>query len=355
MGLGFFPVDGGIDLGHVHCVAGEQASQFRHVMALVDDVHGFFVQLVVTQVAAVLDLQAEPADGAQALYRRRWEDRHVGFLDVGVLAVQRPGNRPGGLARVLAFIERLEGDEHDPGVGAVGEAVDRQAREGHRAFHARLLERHVGHALDHFFGAVQARRIRQLGEGHQVLLVLGRDKAGRGVGETEEGQHHQPGVQQQGNPAAADDPGHGADITMAGAVEEAVERTEQPATEQRVQDPREAVLRRVMTLEQHGGQGRRQGQGVEGRDHGRNGNGQGELFVELPGQAGDERGRDKHRTQHQCRGNDRAGHFAHGALGGFHRCQPQADVTFDVFHHHDGVVDHDTDGQHQAEQRQRVE
>jgi hypothetical protein len=31
------------------------------------------------------------------------------------------------------------------------------------------------------------------------------------------------------------------------------------------------------------------------------------------------------------------------------------DIAFDVFHHHDRIVDHDTDGQHKAEQRQRVD
>ena len=31
------------------------------------------------------------------------------------------------------------------------------------------------------------------------------------------------------------------------------------------------------------------------------------------------------------------------------------DVAFDRFHHDDGVVDHQADGQHQAEQRQRVD
>ena len=124
----------------------------------------------------------------------------------GELAVQGTGNRTGGHARVFTLVERLQGHEHDAGVRAVGETVDRQAREGHRAFHARLFQGQVGHALDHVFGAVQARGIRQLREGHQVLLVLAGYETGRGAGETEEGQHHQAGVQQQGDAAAADNP-----------------------------------------------------------------------------------------------------------------------------------------------------
>ncbi len=350
VGLGLFAVDGGIDLGHVDRVAGEQAEQLRHVMALGDDVLGFFVQLVVTQVATVFDLQAEPADGAQALYRRRWEDRHVGFLDIAVLAVQGAGNRTGRHARVFTLVERLEGHEHDAAVRAVGKTVDRQAGERHRAVHARLFQGDLGHALDHVFGAVQARGVRQLSEGHQVLLVLGRYETGRGVGKAEPGQHHQARVQEQGDAAAANHSAYGADITVAGFLEEAVERTEQPAAENLVEHLGEAVLWRVVAAQQHGGQGRGQGQRVEGRDHRGNCDGQGELFVELPGQAADEGRWDEHRTQHQRGGDDRAGHLAHGFFSGRERFQAQLDVTFDVLHHHDGVVHHDTDGQYQAEQ-----
>ena len=187
------------------------------------------------------------------------------------------------------------------------------------------------------------------------MLVLAGDEPGRGVGETEEGQHHQPGVQDQGNATAADHPCHGTDIGMAGTVKEAVERAEQPAAEQRVEHSGEAVFRRVVALEQYRGKGWRQGQRVEGRDHRRNRDGQGELLVELPGQPGDKGGRDKHRTQHQRSGDDGPGHFTHGALGGFHRGQPQADISLDVLHHHNRIVDHDPDRQHQSEQRQGVE
>ncbi|MNM85074.1 hypothetical protein D3C81_971800 [compost metagenome] len=142
---------------------------------------------------------------------------------------------------------------------------------------------------------------------------------------------------------------------MAGFLEETVERTEQPAAKQLVQNPGETVLRRVVAFEQYRSQCWRQSQGVEGRDHRRNRNGQGELLVELPRQTGDERCRNEYRTQHQCRGNDRAGYFAHGFFGRFDRRQSELDVPLDVLHHHDRIVDHDTDRQHQAEQRQGVE
>src|SRR6185436_15915569 len=89
-------------------------------------------------------------------------------------------------------------------------------------------------------------------------------------------------------------------------------------------------------------------------DH-RHGNCYRELPIELTRQAAEERNRDEHRAQHQNDGDDRAGHFFHGLDGGVAR--PLAfgrHDSFDVFQHHDRVVDHDADRQHQAEQGQEV-
>jgi hypothetical protein len=35
--------------------------------------------------------------------------------------------------------------------------------------------------------------------------------------------------------------------------------------------------------------------------------------------------------------------------------RPRLDVALHVFHHDDGVIDHDADGQHEAEEAQRVD
>ena len=42
-------------------------------------------------------------------------------------------------------------------------------------------------------------------------------------------------------------------------------------------------------------------------------------------------------------------------MRGVARMQARLDIALDILHHHDGVVDHDADGEHQAEQRQRVD
>ncbi|MNG12323.1 hypothetical protein D3C84_959300 [compost metagenome] len=105
-----------------------------------------------------------------------------------------------------------------------------------------------------------------------------------------------------------------------------------------------------MATQQHGGQSRGQGQRVERRNHRGNRNGQGELFVKLPGQAAYKGRWNEHRTQHQCRGNDRTSDFAHGLLSGREGLQAQLNVALNVLHHHDGVVHHDTDSEYQTEQ-----
>ncbi len=102
--------------------------------------------------------------------------------------------------------------------------------------YARLLEGQFRHAFDDIFGTVQARGVRQLGKCNQVLLVLARDETGRRAGETHPGQNHQARIDQQGNAAAANDPGDRADIAVAGFLEEAVERAEQPAAEHSVEE-----------------------------------------------------------------------------------------------------------------------
>ena len=111
----------------------------------------------------------------------------------------------------------------------------------------------------------------------------------------------------------------------------------------------------MMTLEQHRAQGRGERQGVECGDDGGDGDGDGELFVKLAGQPADEGGGNEHRAQHQRGGDNRAGDFAHGPAGGFKRGQPQGDVALDVFNHHNRVIHDDPDGQHQPEERKRID
>ena len=134
--LGLDAVDVGEQLRHVDLEAGEHAGQVLVSGAglALQRLHRL-VQLVVAEVAAVFDHHLEAADGAEAVDRRRREHHDEGILDAAQALVDLGGDRR---ARFLglagALVERLERGEHDAGVRRIGEAVDRQAREGDRRF-----------------------------------------------------------------------------------------------------------------------------------------------------------------------------------------------------------------------------
>ena len=111
----------------------------------------------------------------------------------------------------------------------------------------------------------------------------------------------------------------------------------------------------VCAEEQHA-ERRRQRQRVDRRDHHRRRDRHRELPEQHAGQAGDEGDRDEDREQHQRDGDDRRGDLAHRLLGrrGWASVRMLLHHPLDILDHDDGVVDHDADGQHHAEQRDGV-
>ncbi len=112
----------------------------------------------------------------------------------------------------------------------------------------------------------------------------------------------------------------------------------------------------VALFEQDGAQGRRQGECHQAGDGHRHGDGDGELLVHHPGHAAHEGDRQEHGAEHQHDGDHGAGDLLHGEdgslLGG---ALLLAHDPLDVLQHHDGVIHHDTDGEHHAEQGQQVD
>src|SRR5205807_2684597 len=53
--------------------------------------------------------------------------------------------------------------------------------------------------------------------------------------------------------------------------------------------------------------------------------------------------------QDECDGHHGGRHFGHGAGGGFAGPHAVIDMALHRFHHHDGVIHHNADGQHQSE------
>ena len=62
----------------------------------------------------------------------------------------------------------------------------------------------------------------------------------------------------------------------------------------------------------------------------------------------DRRERDRHR-------DDRPDQFARAEQRGVQRSQSFAQMALDIFHHHDGVIDHETDRKHDREQREQID
>src|SRR5262249_39450941 len=182
------------------------------------------------------------------------------------------------------------------GIGAVGEAVDRQAWERHGVLDARLLERDLAHAPDHVFRSIEGRGIRQLGEADEILLVLSRhEAAGYGLEEPER-QPHESEIDTQHHRLARDNTAYTAAVGTSAEAEYGVEAPEQPA-ERHIHGADQKVLGRVTRLQEQGGQCWRQSERVDGRDNGRDGDRQRELAVELPCQPADEGERGEDRNQ----------------------------------------------------------
>ena len=59
-----------------------------------------------------------------------------------------------------------------PAVGAVGEAVDRQARKRNRTLDARRLQGDLAHPADDILGTIERGAVGKLREADEILLVL---------------------------------------------------------------------------------------------------------------------------------------------------------------------------------------
>ena len=125
-------------------------------------------------------------------------------------------------------------------------------------------------------------------------------------------------------------------------VEAAVEGAERPSG-------------RLGRLEDHRAERRRQAQGQERRQQHRDGDGEGELLVQSSGEAAQQRHRHEHGRQNERDRHHRPRHLLHGLDGRIVRRFPMLDVVDHRLDHHDGVVHHDADRQHQAEHGEGVD
>ena len=184
--------------------------------------------------------------------------------------------------------------------------------------------------------------IRAIDDRQDRAAIFGRRQlALHGGGELVAG-HRDRGIDEQDQPAMAKREPQGRGIAAGEAVEGAF-------------DGGADQIAFGMGLEELGAHHRRQRERHEpGHDH-RPGQRQCKLDEQAPGAPRREGHRCIDRRQRQGHGNHREAHFPdafEGCRGGRH---PFFNMPVDVFEHHDCIVDHQTDCQHQRQQGERVD
>jgi len=353
-GLALGAIDVDVQLGRVGAEHGGQAGQAGRLVSLLDQVVGLGLEDFQALVAAVFDHHLEAAGGAQAADRRRAEDEQHAVLDLAELLANGLEDRVGAALGLQTLVEGLERDEHRAQVRTVGPQHERHPTDADDMADAGDLADQPGRPAHHLLGPLQRRGIGELGRHEQVALVLVGNEADGHAAEAPARQVQQPDVNRQRHQAHAEQLSHGPRIPADGCGERPIEEPEEPA-EAEVEGPRERVAVGVPLLQQEGTQRGAERQRVQrGEDRGK-GDGQRELAKEPTRNPRDENARNEHAGEHQPDGDHRGRDLVHGLARRVARPHPLLDVVLGGLDHHDGVVDHDADRQHQAEQGERVQ
>ncbi len=154
-----------------------------------------------TELVAVLNLEFEAANHAEAVHWRRTKNAGEAFLNGGKLSPQLRHDFVAGQSEFYTLGERFQRDEKARGVGLRAKGDEGKADDRDDVADARRLAHDLRHAVGDGPGALDGSAIGELDEGDEVALVLGRHKAGRHMAETNPGQRDQPTVEQQADAA----------------------------------------------------------------------------------------------------------------------------------------------------------
>ncbi|MNO65045.1 hypothetical protein D3C76_557850 [compost metagenome] len=340
--LGTVEID--VVLRHVRVEGTVHPRQFRTFGCSRHELLHDLPHLLSRAAATVLDIGLEAASSTHAGDRRRVEGHHYTIL------IRRPHAHEGvgQVARIQfrrsPFLPVLQRHEGHTGVadGAVGQDV--QTGEGQHVLHGRVLHQLLGDVAGQLRGAGDRSRRRQVVGVDHIALVLIRHQGARHPAEQHDHQADHAGKQDQTQRRPLEEELHASAITGRGLVEHAVEPAER----------RRRFL--VPGLENQRAECRGKRQCDDAGNHHGYRDGDRELLVHLSGKTAEEANRNEHRTEHQYDGDDRPGHLFHRLDRRFTGSELlRAHHTLDVLQHHDGIVHHDTNGQHQAEQGQQVD
>ncbi len=247
-------------------------------------------------VAAILDVELEPARRAEAEDRRRIERQHQRLLDAHRPAEQLADEaRRGHLALVPGHLH----DEERRRVVAKAAADEIEAGERDDVLVRRVGADGLLDLLHDLVRALERRAVRQEHGADVEALVLVGDEAARREFPQARGDRHHRGKEHDADAPAPEHPDHAVGVVAGDAREPAVEPGE------------EAPRRPVAVLQHHDAERGRQRQRDDAGDDHRDRDGHRELAIELAGQAAEESDRHEHRAQRQHDRDDRPSHFAH--------------------------------------------
>ena len=295
---------------------------------------------------AVFQHERDAGRRADARDGRGREREGLRLGHAGEPLVQPLDDHVGGEPMLVPRFPVLERDEVKPVVGRGDEAQQAEARDAGVVLDARRRLEDLVELVADGRRAVERGRQRELNVHVEVALVFVGDEATGQAALHEPGEHGDDDQQNHREGGLVDQVSAGAHVAVGGAAEPAVE-----AAEERAERPPHFRPR----PQQQRGERRAQRERVECRDQHRDRDRDRELLVHPTGDPGDERGRDEHGGEDERDRHDRAGHLLHRLEGGVARRQPLLDVVLDRLDHHDGVVHHDADGQHEAEQGKIVD
>ncbi|MCY1482991.1 hypothetical protein D9M68_165610 [compost metagenome] len=304
-------------------------------------------QRLMTEPAAVLELEVKAGGNAQAADRRRADRENDSILVGGIALDDALGQGLGGQVGTVPLAPVLEADEQLAlALAAAGivEAIDHEGGVDHRRF---ILQQVMADLVEYRAGARLrgTRRCLDLHE-HKALVLVRQERRRQLDKHDAHGSHDRRVDDQPASGAGRDvpDPMH---IPVPAFVEGAVE----PAKES-------LLLAMVLArrLQQHGAQGRCERERDEHRQQHRRNDRERELAVDPADRATGERHRHEYSAQHHRHPDQRTADLSHRLAGGLKRGQSfLVHHALDVLDHHDGVVHQQADGQHQAEHRQRVD
>ena len=327
----------------------------RRLARCCDEFVGRRRQQLRTTALPVLDAHGETAAGADARDRRRWDHDDEGASDgrQPLAQIRRDHLRVEPLLEAhLRFFEHWKQRRR---VARLSAGRSRQTRKDRDMRNSGRIERDALDPPNDLGGPRQRGRARQLRGYDHVAAILCRNVAlGRGDKQPA-GAADQDHIHEQHHHAMPDHEACDVSIKMRQPVKAAVEQPGEPSPAARDQIPSGRWPLLFVRNEDLRSQCRRQGQRTEAGDCCRDRDGDRELLEELPGNATEKRGRHEHSAQHQRDRHQRATDLLHRLQRGIAPAQALREMPLDILDHDNGVVDHDANREHKAEQRQIVD